>query len=81
MGLSAFSIAVLAGLSADNGADQILARALTSMLACTAVGWVVGLVGERAAIEAIEAYRASNPVGDAGAAAPRQEQADDVITV
>lgn len=77
MGLSAFSIALLSGLSADNGADQILSRALVSMLACTALGACVGMVGERAAMDAIQASRAAATDG----AAPPKEPVDDVLTV
>ena len=56
LGLSAFAIAVVAGLAADNPAETILARAVASMIVCHVVGWCVGLAAERAVSEAVAAY-------------------------
>lgn len=56
LGLSAFSIAVVAGLAADNPAETILFRAVISMAACHVVGWCVGLTAERAVTDAVAVY-------------------------
>ncbi|MBL0922548.1 MAG: hypothetical protein IBJ10_10525 [Phycisphaerales bacterium] len=63
MGLAAFALAVFAGLAADNPADQILIRALISMLGCQAVGLAIGAVAERAIDDRAAAMRAENPIG------------------
>jgi len=75
LGLSAFAVAVIAGLAADNPAGTILARALVCMAVCHALGWGIGAAAERAAQEAVRAYEASGggagTVGGASAGAPR----------
>lgn len=65
MALSAFAVAIIAGLAADNAADVILARALTSMAGGAMLGLGIGAVAERAAREAILAYEARNPMNAA----------------
>lgn len=62
-GLSAFAVAVVAGLAADNAGDVILLRALVGMVACQVVGLVVGMIIERVVIESVESYKQSKPVG------------------
>ena len=52
-GLGGFSLAIMAGLHADNPADLILARALVSLGVCYVLGTVVGAVAERAIDEAM----------------------------
>lgn len=62
-GLAAFSIAVIAGLAAENPGDVILFRALLSMVACQAVGMAVGMIIERVVVESVESYKQSKPAG------------------
>lgn len=62
MGLGAFTIAVIAGLAVDNPADRILSRALISMFLCNAVGLALGLIAEKAVIDAIATYIRAHPV-------------------
>ncbi|MBC7834411.1 MAG: hypothetical protein H7Y88_04830 [Phycisphaerales bacterium] len=57
LGLAGFSIALIAGLSADNPADQILVRALLSMIGCNAVGLLLGLIAEKSVQGALSAAR------------------------
>ena len=71
LGLSAFAVAIVAGLAADNPAGTVLARALVSMAVCHALGWGIGTAAERAAQEAIHAYEEAAATGGAGPAAPR----------
>ncbi len=86
LGLSAFSVAIVAGLAADNPAETILLRAVASMFACHAVGWGVGLVAERAVAEAIENYRRGLQ-NEAGGGSPgdvskvKKEDVDSVVMV
>lgn len=81
MGLGAFTVAIIAGLAVDNPADQILTRALLSMLACHVVGFVVGLLAERTVADSISVYVKAHPgdeqLPDAGArpAAPEAPRA------
>lgn len=63
-GLTAFAIALIAGLAADNPASDVLARALVAMMIGQMVGWVAGAIGERVMREAIAGYREANPVND-----------------
>lgn len=82
MGLSAFAVAIVAGLSADNAADHILVRAIGSMIACSLLGLGVGAVAERAATEAIEEYERKNPVPVKGAgSAAKQERSEEILAV
>lgn len=67
-GLSAFSVATIAGLGADNAADVILSRAVTCMVVCYLLGIVIGRVAERAIEESLESYRARRPIGGAARA-------------
>jgi len=45
MGLAGFTVAILAGLSADNPTESILGRAVLSMLVCNVVGFLLGSIG------------------------------------
>lgn len=62
MGLGAFGIAIIAGLAVDNPVDNILSRALVSMLACNFVGLLIGTLAERAVVTSIESYAEARPV-------------------
>ncbi|MDX2018331.1 MAG: hypothetical protein SFY95_11930 [Planctomycetota bacterium] len=46
-GLAGFSVAIFAGLMAQNPATTVLTNALVAMVICQFVGWALGLVGER----------------------------------
>ena len=85
LGLSAFAVAVVAGLAADNPAETILVRAVASMVACHVVGWCVGLTAERAALEAIASYeraRSGTPHGAVPAGSSEvKRDVDDLVTV
>ena len=47
-GLSAFAIAVVAGLASETPADSVLARSVFAMIICYPVGLVIGMICERA---------------------------------
>ncbi|MCC6660884.1 MAG: hypothetical protein IT437_08360 [Phycisphaerales bacterium] len=66
--LAAFVVAVAGGLGAGNPASQVLGVAIVSLIACYALGSIVGTVGEWAVHEHLkETIRAKAP--DAGRAA------------
>lgn len=44
IGLCAFAIAIVVGLMVDNPADVILVRAVVAMLACSIVGFIIGMI-------------------------------------
>ena len=68
-GLSAFSVAMMAGLLADNPADVILSRAVASLFVCYIVGGAVGFVMEQAVAEGVREYKEEKPLPmDEGAA-------------
>jgi putative Mn2+ efflux pump MntP len=84
LGLSAFAIAIVAGLAADNPAQTILVRAMASLVACHIVGWCVGMVAERTALEAVAAYeleRLGTPAGAVPAGGAKVKDVDDFVTV
>lgn len=66
-GLSAFAVALIAGLAVDNPAEVILGRALVCMIGVQVLGMVIGAVSERTVREAVEKYRASRPVPESAA--------------
>jgi putative Mn2+ efflux pump MntP len=78
--LSAFAVAILAGLASDNPTAQILQRAVISMFVCYPVGLLVGMVCERVIIAHIKEHQLANPVSEASSsepAAPSAPPADD----
>lgn len=62
LGLTAFAIAVVAGLAAGNQSAEILVRALISMTTCYVLGLVLGAIGQRTIEEHVRQYIASRPV-------------------
>lgn len=63
-GLSAFSVAVVAGLAADNPAHITLGRALVSMIVCHVLGQFIGAGAENVVRRRIDAYKRAHPVPD-----------------
>lgn len=61
-GLTAFVVAVLAGLHAQNGSAHILATALVCMVACYLVGSLLGAIAEHAVRAHLAGYRERHPV-------------------
>lgn len=55
--LSAFAVAVVAGLAAQNPASSILVRALIAMIVCYPVGLIIGLICQRLMFDHIEAHQ------------------------
>lgn len=55
--LSAFAVAVVAGLYAQNPVSSILIRALIAMIACYPVGLIIGLICQRLMFEHIDAHQ------------------------
>lgn len=45
--LSAFAVAIIAGLSGENSSAQILLRAIVAMFVSYPVGWLLGIVCQR----------------------------------
>lgn len=81
-GLTAFAVAMVAGLSADNTAEAVLSRALIAMIICNVLGWFAGLICERTVRAAIEAYTTSSVGNSAQASAPgRTREAEEVLDV
>ena len=63
LALTAFAVAVAAGLMAHNTADVVLGRALLAMVLGKGLGLVIGLVGTRVVEDQLRAYVSSNPHG------------------
>jgi len=62
LAMAGFAVAVVAGLTAGNAPTRILLGALVSMVACHALGLVLGAVGQRVISDHMESYRAAKPV-------------------
>ena len=75
--LSAFSVAILAGLASENTTAQILQRAVLSMIVCYPVGLIIGMVCERVIVSHIRAHERANPAPDSNAEAPPPAPAPD----
>lgn len=67
--LAAFSVAIIAGLAADNPGTTVLTTAIICMIGCQLIGLVVGAVAQRAIDEHLSRYRAKNPI-------PKEEPID-----
>lgn len=81
--LSAFAVAVVAGLSTGNTLASILVRAIMAMIVCYPVGLLVGLICQHVVQDHLVAQAED---GDAAAAPTEQnaqsaEESEDVITV
>ena len=83
--LSAFAVAILAGLSSENTTAQILQRAVLSMIVCYPVGLIVGMVCERVIVSHVKAHERANPAPDSNAetpiAAPAPENDEEALVV
>lgn len=69
MALSAFAIAVVAGLAAGNPARTVLFHALVAMIVCQALGLIAGSVAERAVARHIASCRDERPPPECAAPA------------
>jgi hypothetical protein len=65
--LCGFVVALLAGLAAGNPTDLVLSRALASLIACFALGSLVGAMADRTVRDTVASHRARNtdPAPDA----------------
>lgn len=64
LALTAFVVAVTAGLFAGNPSTTILINALISTVLCQMLGLAIGAIFERVADDAVESYQRRNPVPD-----------------
>ncbi len=62
LGLSAFGVAVIAGLMAGNAASDVLIRAVVAMAVCHVVGMALGAIGERTVDEYVKSYFAAQAI-------------------
>ena len=87
--LSAFAVAVVAGLAAQNPASSILVRALIAMIICYPVGLIIGLICQRLIFDHIEAHQKAASItmpnssknSDQADEANSQEETEDVIVL
>ncbi len=66
--LSAFAIALVAGILAKNSPATILSNALICMVLCRILGWFLGAAAVRVSEAELRAYHAANPIPDVSAA-------------
>lgn len=74
VGLTAFALAVIAGLAAGNTTPHILTRALVSMIVVYTIGMVLGLIGERTIHEHLKATLESQPPALSGVNVDKMDQ-------
>jgi hypothetical protein len=53
-GLSAFAVAIIAGVAAENSIAQVLVRALIATALCYPIGIIVGMICARVITEQVE---------------------------
>ncbi len=63
-GLAGFAVAIVAGLAADNPAEDILVHALIALFACNVVGWIAGIIAEKTIREGAATLLASRDVNN-----------------
>lgn len=61
LGLAAFAVAIISGLSAGASAPDILSRAIVSLLACYALGGLVATAMNVAVRENIQQFERAHP--------------------
>lgn len=61
LALTAFAVAIAAGLLAHNPAGLVLGRALVALVLGKAIGLLIGHVGTRVVEDQLRAYVSSNP--------------------
>jgi hypothetical protein len=66
--IAGFTVAIIAGLAADNPVTRVLQSAVIAMVLCYIAGLVIAAVAGRATAEHLAAYKAANPLP--GAEAP-----------
>ncbi len=64
--LSAFAVALIAGIGAGNDTTTVLARALGALVVCQLIGMGAGVIIERIIKEHEARYHADNPVPSIG---------------
>lgn len=64
LGLTAFAVAVTAGLFAGSPGGEVLSRAMLSMAACYPLGLLLGAAAGRAIDEHIRSHRERHPLTD-----------------
>jgi len=81
LGLTAFAVAIAAGLLAHNPAGLVLGRALVALMVGQILGMVIGHVGTRVVEDQLRAYVSSNPHAsrqEVSTGSPPDEQKDRV---
>lgn len=62
LGLTAFAIATIAGLSVGNPTGTVLWHAIVSMILCQLLGLAIGSIGEGVVNDAVAQHKARNPI-------------------
>lgn len=68
LGLTAFAVAIIAGLATGVDGASTIQRAIVSMFACYFLGTALGAVAGQATTAFIRGYVKAHPVGDMDAA-------------
>lgn len=66
MGLGAFAVAVLAGLTAGVDASSVIIRAMLCLMVGYPVGLAIGAIAQHVVFEHVRAYQKANPITTPG---------------
>lgn len=75
--LSAFAVAILAGLAVGNTADAVLLRALVVTVIGYPVGWAAGAACVRVINDRLRAHRTAHPVPESREAPATRSRRDE----
>ena len=80
--LTAFAVAIIAGLAAGNDAGAVLVRALLAMIGCHVIGLIVGMICQHVVTQhvASEGIEPVHPEGDAVTTAVADGADEEIIT-
>jgi NhaP-type Na+/H+ or K+/H+ antiporter len=79
LGLTAFALAIVAGLASGADSASIVERAIVSMLVCYAFGAVLGVVAGHAVQAYLRENERDNPPVDLAAAVAAYDHSDEAI--
>ena len=80
--LSAFAVAILAGLAVGNSADVVLLRAILVIFVCHPVGWLAGVACVHVIKARLKAHKLTHPIPEnKDTGAPRSQPHEEPIVI
>lgn len=79
--MTAFAVAIIAGLAAGNGPGAVLVRALLAMIGCYVIGLIIGMVCQSVLVQHMAAEQRDTSDAERETAPSRAESEEEVLTV